>query len=110
MGSVPYDPQHIAAYFDEYGTREWERFDATPMDRAGLEVHLRLLRSTSVQGAACWTRVQYQGGSHSSSPLLSVQNDSWDDRFLDVEVAACSEPGALDGGTHIDAVLERLGR
>ena len=35
MARVPYDPEHIARFFDEYGTREWERFDATPMDRSG---------------------------------------------------------------------------
>lgn len=44
VSGVPYDPEHIARFFDEYGEREWERFDATAMDRVGLEVHLRLLR------------------------------------------------------------------
>ena len=44
MGNVPYDPEHIACFFDEYGEREWERFDAAAMDRVNLEVHLRLLR------------------------------------------------------------------
>lgn len=41
---VSYDPEHIARFFDEYGVREWERFDASPMDRVNLEVHLRFLR------------------------------------------------------------------
>jgi SAM-dependent methyltransferase len=41
---VPYDPEHIARFFDEYGTLEWERFDASPMDRVNLEIHLRFLR------------------------------------------------------------------
>jgi SAM-dependent methyltransferase len=44
MAEVPYDAEHIARFYDAYGEREWERFDATPMDRVGLEVHLRLLR------------------------------------------------------------------
>ena len=44
MGNVPYDPEHIARFFDECGEREWERFDAAAMDRVNLEVHLRLLR------------------------------------------------------------------
>src|SRR5262245_7516970 len=44
MSEVPYDPAHIARFFDVYGEREWERFDATAMDRVALEVHLRLLR------------------------------------------------------------------
>jgi SAM-dependent methyltransferase len=38
-----YDPEHIARFFDVYGEREWERFDASAMDRVNLEVHLRLL-------------------------------------------------------------------
>ena len=29
-------------------------------------------------------------------------------RFLELEIEACREPGALDGGTHIAAVLERF--
>ena len=44
MSGVPYDPEHIARFYNEYGVREWERFDVTAMDRVGLEVHLRLLR------------------------------------------------------------------
>jgi hypothetical protein len=50
------------------------------LDRVGLEVHLRLFR----------------------------EYIRWDDRFLEVEIAACREPGALDGGTHMLAVVERL--
>jgi 2-polyprenyl-3-methyl-5-hydroxy-6-metoxy-1,4-benzoquinol methylase len=41
---VRYDPEQIARFFDEYGAREWERFDSSPMDRVNLEVHLRFLR------------------------------------------------------------------
>ena len=43
MSGVPYDPEHIARFYDEYGGREWERFDIGAMDVVGLEVHLRLL-------------------------------------------------------------------
>ena len=43
----------------------------------------------------------------SASNFFSVNNDAFDDRFMEVEVAACREPGALDGGTHIVAVVER---
>lgn len=39
-----YDPEAVAAYFDEYGDREWERLERRPMDRVNLELHLRLLR------------------------------------------------------------------
>ena len=44
----------------------------------------------------------------SAANFLSVGNDAWDDRFLEVEIEACREPGALDGGTHILAVVERI--
>lgn len=44
----------------------------------------------------------------SAANFLSVGNEHWEDRFLEVELATCREPGALDGGTHIAAVLERL--
>ena len=44
----------------------------------------------------------------SAANFLSVGNEQWDDRFLELEIEACREPGALDGGTHIAAVLERF--
>ncbi len=267
MEGIPYDPGHIASFFDEYGTCEWERFDASPMDRVGLEVHLRLLREhiregdrvldagtgpgrftlelarlgatvvagdisprqlelhaektasveasiesrqlldildlgrfddASFDAVVCYggplsyvlgeadralselLRVTKPGGrvllsvmsllgaaraffdyfpelidefgweravaevfetrdlaadvnrdhvlrlyrwsdlerllvghpcrilAASAANFLSVRNESWDDRFLEYEIAACREPGALDGGTHIVAVVKRL--
>jgi SAM-dependent methyltransferase len=44
MSGIPYDAEYISRFYDEYGEREWERFDVSPMDRVGLEVHLRILR------------------------------------------------------------------
>ena len=44
----------------------------------------------------------------SASNFLSVGNgDVFDDRFLELEIAACREPGALDAGTHIVVAVER---
>jgi hypothetical protein len=37
-----------------------------------------------------------------------VQNEAWEERFLELEIEACRASGALDGGTHILAVLERV--
>lgn len=267
MPGVPYDPEHIARFFNDYGTREWERFDASPMDHVGLEVHLRLLRehirtgdrvldagagpgrftlelarlgarvvagdispgqlelhaekTASVdrsiesrelldildlsrfadasfdavvcfggpisyvlgeadralaellrvtrpgghvllsvmsllgtarayfdqllplveefgwkravtdifatgdldaemnRGHVCrlyrWSSLEQLLGRHScrivaasAANFLAAGNDSWDERFVEVEIAACREPGALDGGTHILAVVERI--
>jgi SAM-dependent methyltransferase len=268
VAGIPYDPEYIARFYDAYGDREWNRFDASPMDRVGLEVHRRLLeefvrsgdrvldagagpgrftlelarlgatvvagdispqmlaqhaeRTAEVEDAVearqlldivdlsrfadesfdavvCYggplsyvleragtaldelLRVTRPGGyvllsvmsllgaaraffaalpplveeygweravedifrtgvlpgdinrGHvcrlyrwsdlellfagrpcrtvvaSAANFLSVANDAWDVRFLDLEVEACREPGALDGGTHIVAVLERVG-
>jgi hypothetical protein len=37
VAGIPYDPEYIARFYDEYeGDREWNRFDASPMDRVGL--------------------------------------------------------------------------
>lgn len=44
----------------------------------------------------------------SAANFLSVRRDDWDERFLEVEIAACREPGVLDAGTHILVALERL--
>jgi hypothetical protein len=71
MARVPYDPEHIARFFDEYGTREWERFDATPMDRVGLEVHLRLLREHIRDGDRVLDAGVGPVASHSNSPVLA---------------------------------------
>jgi SAM-dependent methyltransferase len=267
MPGIRYDPEYIARFYDEYGAREWERFDASAMDRVGLEVHLRLLRehiregdrvldagagpgrftlelarlgalvvvgdispaqlelhaekTASVEGSiesrellditdlgrfadgsfdavvcfggplsyvlgeadralaellrvtrpgghvllsvmsllgaaraffdflpgfveefgwqrgvvdifetgdmdgeindghVCrlyrWSNLEQLLGRHpcrvvaaSAANFLSVRNDAWDERFLEIEIQACREPGALDGGTHIVAVLERV--
>ena len=42
--------------------------------------------------------------------FLSAGNEDFavDERWLEIELAACREPGALDGGTHITAVVERI--
>jgi hypothetical protein len=56
----------------------------------------------------------------SAANFLSVRNDEvcegwlketamWE-RFLSWEVGACREPGVLDAGTHILAVVRRIGQ
>jgi SAM-dependent methyltransferase len=41
---MSFDPQRVAAFFDEYGEREWTRFEDGRNTRASLEVHLHYLR------------------------------------------------------------------
>lgn len=38
-----FDAGHVAAYFDSYGDREWDRHDATPGDMVSFAVHAALL-------------------------------------------------------------------
>jgi SAM-dependent methyltransferase len=40
---VRYDAALIAAFFDRYGEREWERLERTPADRVSLHLHTRFL-------------------------------------------------------------------
>jgi SAM-dependent methyltransferase len=39
-----YDPQRIAGFFDEYGEREWTRFEDGRNTRASLAIHVHYLR------------------------------------------------------------------
>jgi SAM-dependent methyltransferase len=40
---VSADPRHVASFFDEYGEREWTRFEDGRTTRGSLAVHTRLL-------------------------------------------------------------------
>jgi len=39
-----YDPDWVRAYYDEYGEKEWQRWDRSPVEQVKLEVHLHYLR------------------------------------------------------------------
>ena len=65
-----------------------------------------------------WREVEALLGRHpcrivaaSASNFLSIGDEETfasDERWLELELAACREPGALDGGTHIVVAVERL--
>ncbi len=40
-----YDPDWIRAHYDDYGMREWGRWDESPVERVKFHVHLHYLRS-----------------------------------------------------------------
>jgi SAM-dependent methyltransferase len=46
-----YDSDWVRTYFDEFGQREWERWDASPVQRVKLAVHLHYLRRYLEPGA-----------------------------------------------------------
>ena len=39
-----YDPDWVKSYYDEFGQREWDRWDVSPVEQVKLEVHLHYLR------------------------------------------------------------------
>ena len=39
-----YDSDWVKKYYDEYGEKEWERWDASPVEQIKFEVHLYYLR------------------------------------------------------------------
>ncbi len=40
-----YDPDWVKSYYDQYGTKEWQRWDASLVEQVKLEVHLHYLRA-----------------------------------------------------------------
>jgi SAM-dependent methyltransferase len=90
---------------EEFG---WKRVVTDIFETGDLDAEIN-------DGHVCRSTLEEMLGRHpcrivaaSAANFLSVANEAWDDRFLEVEIAACREPGALDGGTHILAVVERL--
>ncbi len=39
-----YDPDWVRSHYDQYGEREWERWDKSPVERIKFEVHLHYLQ------------------------------------------------------------------
>lgn len=48
---VSYDPEAIAAHFDQLGAKEWDRFDRTLGDRVSLARHVRYLERFLSRGS-----------------------------------------------------------
>lgn len=44
MRKVKYDPKHISKYYDEYGEREWQRFEENPANMVNFHIHLHYLK------------------------------------------------------------------
>jgi SAM-dependent methyltransferase len=40
-----YDPSWVRTHYDEYGQKEWERWERSPVERIKLQVHLHYLRT-----------------------------------------------------------------
>ncbi len=107
-GSLRVFFDYLPGLVEEFG---WQRAVADVLATGDLPADLN-------RGHVCrlyrWSDLQELLGRHpcrvaaaSAANFISV-NEAWDDRFLEIELAACREPGVLDGGTHILAVVERL--
>ncbi len=94
---------------EEFG---WQRAVEETFERGDLSAELnhghvlRLYRWSDLERLA--SRHACRVVLASAANFLSVGNEQWEDRFLELEIEACRQPGALDGGTHIAAVVERL--
>ncbi|MFC4012790.1 hypothetical protein ACFOY2_36540 [Nonomuraea purpurea] len=112
--------QQVRRYFDAFGDAEWHRLTGDVAGRVSLEVHRRFLArfvrpghrvlevgagpgrftaELAALGASIvvnWATL----GDPDALAALESDPDRWA-RFLEHEIAACQEPGALDGGTHI---------
>jgi SAM-dependent methyltransferase len=51
VSNPAYDPDAVAAYFDQLGRREWDRLMATPVDEVSLYVHAHYLHQYVPRGA-----------------------------------------------------------
>lgn len=115
-----FDPVWVAAYYDEYGEKEWERMTKTPWDEVSLHIHTELLKEYLRPGmrvlevgaaAGRFTRILARLGCRITAVDLSkVQLDlnkgkatehgfaaaveEW--RQLDMCDMACFEAGAFD--------------
>lgn len=103
--------RHFPALIEQFG---WDRAVADVFATGLLEAEInnghvmRLYRWRELR--ALLERHPCRIVAASATNYLSAGNEDFtvDERWLDIEVAACREPGALDAGTHITAVVERL--
>jgi hypothetical protein len=125
---VKYDPERAAAFYDEYGEREWTRFEDGRNSGTSLEVHRHYLRRFVRPGDVVpdyghlpmqlfrWHELQELLARHGEIVAASaaglLKTDEPDDPALRdlltrLELDLGAEPGAIDGGEHMLAVLRR---
>jgi SAM-dependent methyltransferase len=111
LGAVRTFFDHAPALIEQFG---WERGIADVIATGNLDAEIN---NGHVMRMYRWSGFEELLGRHpckivaaSASNFLVIGNEELfaaDERWLDVEIDACREPGALDGGTHIVAVVER---
>lgn len=108
LGAVRAFFDFFPALIEEFG---WQRAVADVIETGDLPADIN-------RGHVCrlyrWRELESLLSRHScrllaasAANFISVGREQWDERFLEIEAAACREPGALDGGTHILAAVER---
>ena len=68
LAPLKYDAQAAAAFYDEYGEREWTRFEDGRTPAASVATHAHYLRRFVRAATACSTSAVGRAGSRSSSP------------------------------------------
>ena len=129
---MSYDPERTATFYDEYGDREWRRFEDGPNTRASLEVHMHYLRrfvrkGDRVLGAgagprrftielARWRDLEQLLARHgeivaaAATGLLKIDEPpepELQELLTRLELDLGAEPGAIDGGEYMLAVLRK---
>jgi ubiquinone/menaquinone biosynthesis C-methylase UbiE len=110
LGATRAFGRHFPALIERFG---WERavggvFATGLLDGELNNGHvLRLYRWSELQ--ALLERHPCRVVAATATNYLSAGNEDFTvgERWLEIELAACREPGALDGGTHITAVVEK---
>lgn len=65
---MPYDPASVVAYFDHFGSAEWDRFDRSLGDRVSFMLHAEALERAVPRGS----RVLEMGPGRVASPRFSI--------------------------------------
>ena len=101
---LPHDPEYTAQHYDAYGTTG----DLSRATNRGHECHMyrwsELSGLLSAHGEiVCASAANFVTAQHDDA--LDSATDAERAQILQWELTLCREPGALDGGTHILAVV-----
>ena len=109
---MSWDPARTAEYFDDYGEREWRRFEDGTNTPASLEVSSALSAALHTR----WRELEELLSPHgeivaaAAAGLLKIESPpepELRDLLVRLELDLGAERGAVDGGEHMLAVLRK---
>lgn len=110
---MKYDAKQAAAFFDEYGEREWTRFEDGRTPIASVATHCHYLRRFVEAGDRVlyrWADLSALLAAHgeiaaAAATGLFTDSPEHEDLLARLELDLGAEPGAIDAGRHILAVV-----